>query len=52
MKQISDFVGWGVDGNGKKVLFCSRCRAVFYSTHNDSKIIQAKRVFAKKHQCL
>jgi len=51
MKEINDFVGWGVDAYGNKVLFCSRCRAVFYRTSDDSKIIQAKRVFGRKHQC-
>lgn len=51
MKEINDFVGWGVDGHGKKVLFCSNCRATFYETRSSSKIIQAQRVFGKKHKC-
>lgn len=51
MKEINDFVGWGVDASGKRVLFCSNCRAVFYETSNGYKIIQAKRVFGKKHKC-
>lgn len=51
MKEVNDFVGWGVDAYGNKVLFCSRFRAVFYRTSDDSKIIQAKRVFGRKHQC-
>ncbi|CUY42173.1 Uncharacterised protein [Serratia marcescens] len=51
MKAINEHVGWGVDGHGLKVLFCNNCRAVFYKTLSGSKIIQAKRVFSKKHQC-
>lgn len=48
-REINDFVGWGLDGYGNATLFCSHCRAVFYKTDNQSKIIQAKRVFSKKH---
>lgn len=51
MKEINEFVGWGVDANEKRVLFCSNCREVFYETHSGYKIIQAKRVFGKKHKC-
>lgn len=50
-RATNDSVGWGVDANENKVLFCNRCRAVFYETQSNSKIIQAKRVFSKKHQC-
>ncbi len=50
-REINDFVGWGLDGYGNATLFCSHCRAVFYKTANQSKIIQAKRVFSKKHKC-
>ncbi|NWA70816.1 hypothetical protein HX775_02650 [Serratia proteamaculans] len=51
MKAINEHVGWGVDGHGKKVLFCNKCRAMLYETLCGSKIIQAQRVFGKKHQC-
>lgn len=51
MKVINEHVGWGVDGNDLKVLFCNNCREVFYKTHSAGKAIQAKRVFSKKHQC-
>jgi hypothetical protein len=51
MKVINEHVGWGVDGNDLKVLFCNNCREVFYKTHSAGKVIQAKRVFSKKHQC-
>lgn len=51
-RTTNDAVGWGVDASENKVLFCNRCRAVFYKTQSNSKIIQAKRVFSKKHQCI
>jgi hypothetical protein len=50
-RATNESVGWGVDANENKVLFCNRCRAVLYKTQSNSKIIQAKRVFSKKHQC-
>lgn len=51
MKAINEHVGWGVDANEKRALFCSNCREVFYETHNGYKIIQAKWVFGKMHKC-
>ncbi|CNI91471.1 Uncharacterised protein [Yersinia enterocolitica] len=51
VREVNDFVGWGLDGHGNATLFCSNCRAVFYKTYNHSKIIQARRVFSKKHKC-
>lgn len=51
MKAINEHVGWGTDGHGLKVLFCNKCREVFYRTPDAGKAIQAQRVFSKKHQC-
>ncbi|MFK3840104.1 hypothetical protein [Serratia sp. NPDC087055] len=51
MKAINEHVGWGVDGHDMKVLFCSKCRDVFYRTPSAGKAIQAQRIFSKKHQC-
>lgn len=51
-RTTNDAVGWGVDATENKVLFCNRCRAVLYKTQSNSKIIQAKRVFSRKHQCI
>ena len=51
MRTINEHVGWGVNGFGEKTLFCNKCREVFYTTHSAGKIVQAKRIFTKKHQC-
>lgn len=53
MKQSpsNERISWGVDGFGVKVLFCDNCRETLYRTEKHYKIIQAQRVFEKKHRC-
>ncbi|WP_435952697.1 hypothetical protein [Dryocola sp. BD626] len=50
-RTVNESVGWGVDAIENKVLFCNDCRAVFYKTQDGAKIVQAKRIFSKKHKC-
>lgn len=47
MKAINEHIGWGTDGHGLKVLFCNKCREVFYRTPDAGKAIRAQRVFSK-----